>query len=688
MRTSLTHIDVRRWFVPLSVAAPILGLADVACRTDSAPNTKVEVRPTEIQALRATFPSVLRDGSPLAHLDGDLIVGEATRTRLVDSPTSRKASVWRKTRYGVEDFVAIPDAGEDDGSLDYIITLAEWTKGLRLFERTLELLDRNGVPRLRMAAPYLIDREQNVHALEVAVSGCGAVDTSPLLPFGRPLQALVANQCALRVSWRRSGLKYPVLVDPGWSKTTSMATTRYRHISHKLPNGDVLVTGGLTFVADKEIATAASEIYSAANGAWSTAASMIYPRAFAADATLSNGDVLITGGYDQTVANGQSIHPSSEIYAVATGLWSKTTGDLITPRAGHSVGELGDGSVLIAGGFDNSGDHFTATEIFMPATSSFVTAGDLNNTRYFQAGVALGNGKVLLSGGTDPQAGALASLELYTKGVGWTAAANLPLMTKRTFHTMVALSNGDALIAGGFNTTDRELATAEIYHTATNTIEKLPDTFTKSRYELTGVALPGGKALFIGGQVLMGHFADGELYDPGSQPKFLRVRGMSDERALGHKATTLDDGRVLVSGGYEPHFNRSLASADVFDINADAGPYLPDEEEREAGAPDANPHGDIDAGCVWPCAGDGRPTTDASTTNDGGVGSTLPANTESKDDANAFSPLTGGGSGCGVAPVNPNENDIDRGFVVMLVSFASAMWLLIGRCRRGRGINT
>lgn len=595
----------------------------------------------------------------------ELRVGDGATTaclRLV-AATPRSTTFVRTTRFGVEDFIAIDDRASDPGVLEYVLSLSDWTRGLRLIGRSLELLDQHGAPRVRMLAPYLVDQRHRVRDVQVAVQGC-AIDTDPSPPFSRSENNIPPtpgrDQCTLHLSWNRgddaatgAALAYPILVDPGWMATGALATPRNRHVSIKLPNGDVLVAGGLVpDPAATEVSTATAEVYSVANGVWAATGAMSYPRAWAAAASLANGDVLITGGFDQTLTNGQAYQDSAEIYSVATGTWSKTTGSLTTPRGGHTAVPLGDGTILVAAGFDNSGDHFENAELFTESTGMFTAAGSMNGTRFDYGSVALPGGRVLIVGGGETVEAA--SIELYTKGMGWSAATSLPSMSVRRFlPSVVALANGDAVIAGGYNRTDGVLASAEIVHLTANTITITPvansstaSSLTKARYDHIGVALPDGRALFIGGLSSTGHYADGEIFDP-TLAMFTRVRGMAVERANGHQATTLNDGRVLVSGGYDPHTAMGVASTDIFDLNiADGGgaAFLPDDEEREAGPP-INPHpngGGAGDGGVWPPVGDGRPGAhDAST-------DAAPATTPVDTVDDSATSLTGRGSGCGV----------------------------------------
>src|SRR2546423_472363 len=64
---------------------------------------------------------------------------------------------------------------------------------------------------------------------------------------------------------------------------------------------------------------------------------------------LSNGKVLVTGGYD-----GVNYLTSAELYDPASGTWS-VTGSLTTARYLHTATLLPNGKVLVAGGINNYG---------------------------------------------------------------------------------------------------------------------------------------------------------------------------------------------------------------------------------------------------------------------------------------------------------------------------------------------
>ena len=179
---------------------------------------------TSLTTLRATFPGALDDGiraggalhdsaltapgaaqvtlPPTA--DGTATVsdpasglGVGFRLLGAASVTSQRTGRWtsyprggpegsdvvhRVDDTGLEDFVAFWQR-PDRESLRYELDVAD-AAGLRWVANSLEVMDHDGAPRLRVAPPYVVDRRGDRHPATLAVEGC-AVDTSPAPPWGR-----------------------------------------------------------------------------------------------------------------------------------------------------------------------------------------------------------------------------------------------------------------------------------------------------------------------------------------------------------------------------------------------------------------------------------------------------------------------------------------------------------------------
>src|SRR5690349_6723749 len=125
--------------------------------------------------------------------------------------------------------------------------------------------------------------------------------TATLLPSGKVLVAGGLRHIPspyggfyINVSWGSAEL-----YDPAaglWSSCGSLVTSRVDHTATLLPNGKVLVAGG--YFDDGEIngRLASAELYDPATGAWSSTGSLSAPRRGATATLLPNGKVLVAGG--------------------------------------------------------------------------------------------------------------------------------------------------------------------------------------------------------------------------------------------------------------------------------------------------------------------------------------------------------------------------------------------------------
>jgi HYR domain/Putative Ig domain/Galactose oxidase, central domain len=328
-----------------------------------------------------------------------------------------------------------------------------------------------------------------------------------------------------------------------WNATGTLNTARYRHTATLLPNGMVLVAGGLN---SSNNSLASAELYDPVSGSWTTTGQLNIARTNHTATLLPNGTVLVAGGFS-SINNGLA---SAELYDPAIGSWT-LTGNLNTARFDHTATLLPDGKVLVAGVFST-----VNAELYDPASGTWTATGSLNTEREGHTATLLSNGKVLVaagfSGGTSP----LASAELYDPAIGsWALTGNLN--TARFDHTATLLSSGKVLVAAGQDTSGNDFASVEVYDPASG-IWTATGSLNTARFFHTATLLSDDRVLVAGG---FNSGGTAELYDPASG--IWTATGSLITARAEHTATLLPNGEVLVAGGVDSN-NNAIASAELF----------------------------------------------------------------------------------------------------------------------------
>ena len=235
--------------------------------------------------------------------------------------------------------------------------------------------------------------------------------------------------------------------------TGSMGTPRAEHTATMLTNGKVLIVGGSKDVADTAgglpyggYATATAELYDPASRTFTPTGSLSHARYGHTATLLPNGKVLITGGISSATLGAigfpqtLTLESSAEIYDPQTGTF-RAAGDLGGPRAGHTATLLPNGKVLIAGGLTGNSLPLATAEIYDPVAGTFTPTGSMSTGRYLHTATLLTSGKVLIVYGTFPA-------ELYDPVTGSFADIGTTLVT-HVAHTATVLVGGEVLVTGG-----------------------------------------------------------------------------------------------------------------------------------------------------------------------------------------------------------------------------------------------
>lgn len=335
-----------------------------------------------------------------------------------------------------------------------------------------------------------------------------------------------------------------------------------------LNNGLVLTDGGLVNGA----ATATVKRYDPASNQWLATSAMQTARREHTATLLSDGRLLVAGGF----GGGPSLS-SAEVYSAATGQWTSVS-SMSRPRSAHQAARLTNGGVLVA---DSSG-----AEYYSPSTGQWTSTGNIplpnfdpdGDEEYYQVvggpvldslvavsesrAVAIFRGEVAElpeCPGSCSSSYIDTAVMLYTSSTNsWTQAADMPV--QRAEATATLLSNGRVLVTGGYQTghigIHYESSAAEVYDPGLNTwYSRAP--METGRVGHTATLLTDGQVLVAGGRNDCDcepvTYRSAELYNPnaGGPPQWDEAASMTDVRT-GHLAVRLNDGRVLVTGGSAP----------------------------------------------------------------------------------------------------------------------------------------
>jgi hypothetical protein len=301
----------------------------------------------------------------------------------------------------------------------------------------------------------LYDPVADRSVLTGSMSGMGCKHSATLLSSGKVLAAggyTANNDGSVFTSEAQ-------VYDPAvgtWSNTGSLSIARVYHTATLLPNGKVLVAGGMTNGSDPNgVPQASAEIYDPALGTWSPTGSLSVPRYNHTATLLSNGLVLVTGGSSSSAAPGSA---TAELYDPAAGTWSPAASMSIA-RESHTATLLQNGTVLVAGGLNSATNAIATVEIYDPTAVGWSSTGSLSTGRQGHTAAMLPNGKVLVAGGCGPgpcfqppagkgfYTGLFLGAELYDPVAGaWSSAGTLS--AGHTNHTETVLPNGIVMVVG------------------------------------------------------------------------------------------------------------------------------------------------------------------------------------------------------------------------------------------------
>ena len=382
-----------------------------------------------------------------------------------------------------------------------------------------------------------------------------------------------------------------------WREIGALAQARSLHTLTTFDNGALdnvtgaLVAGGATGSLVVPTALDTTEVYDPLNRGFTAGPNLSIARARHTAARLRNGDVLICGGMTN-VGGGIPGGPGSatcEQYDPSTNSILPFP-SMLQQRLGHAMTVLGDGRVLVSGGFadwTDAGNNFVArlntvidsTEIWDPVTNTWTAGPTMSSVRGGHTQTLLDDGRVLIVGGcnggttitipffpptTIDVPTFASSCEIFDPSTNSLSAAQ-SLSLARGFHGASRLANGFVIVTGGaalIGSNGEAAATnsCAVYNPSANVWTNTGNLQTGVAFH-TQVAHPtNGNAVVMGGgvsnfQQLLGTPRAAEhdgslataLADIGTHPTLTQTLLLPGS----HATAVLQDGTILLTGGYE-----------------------------------------------------------------------------------------------------------------------------------------
>lgn len=262
---------------------------------------------------------------------------------------------------------------------------------------------------------------------------------------------------------------------------------------------------------------------------------LITPRAGHTATLLNSGKVLITGGYTPRQNNGDGYLDTAELYDPATKTFSAISSRMSVGRSGHSATLLKNGKVLIAGGWSNYAIFTDSADLYDPSTNTFAATGHMNIGRTNHGSLLLPDGRTLLAGGLGETLSGSVSMEIYDPNQE-TFQPTIGMRYQRSTAMLFLRPDGTVLILGGTNW----IVNGEVYDPASNT-----STFLTQELPIMWGAIP-----IPGGRVFSYNYPQAQIVDL-STFSVMTFTGSSVSAAPGTPVLAcMPNGKVLICGGY------------------------------------------------------------------------------------------------------------------------------------------
>jgi hypothetical protein len=251
---------------------------------------------------------------------------------------------------------------------------------------------------------------------------------------------------------------------------------------------------------------------------------------------------------------------------------------------------LGDGTILIVGGFNDDLGSLDSAELFDPKHDSMqLLPSRMSSPRELATAILLDDGRVFIAAGFSTHRGrTLYTADLYDPKTQTFTQSGSQMVTDRFGHAAVKLKDGRVLLVGGTEWQEGHtaipLASAEIYDPQTDEFHRTAGDMAVPRDRPTATLLADGRVLIAGGQNGKAGTTALEVFDPATE-RFTTLTAQLSTDRMAHSAETMPDGKILVAGGWSPTLQQTTATTELIDAAAQTvviGPPLPESALDQA----------------------------------------------------------------------------------------------------------
>jgi hypothetical protein len=265
-----------------------------------------------------------------------------------------------------------------------------------------------------------------------------------------------------------------------WRQVSNLFS-RFRHTSTALPSGEAILIGGQS---DEE-SLGSTEIFDPSLNEFRLGPSLRKSRRLHTATLLSNGNILVAGGYTGNARSTAYLYPYGPYQLLECeeidplGLKKTVVSSMKTPRELHTATRLADGRVLVTGGVWGE-DTLNTCEIYDPQSRTWTSIEPMVLPRTRHVATLLPDGRVLVIGGSVGKAieqidreavvNAYSSCEIYDPATGrWTLTDSMR-WPRTSFMDALLLPNHKVLVAGGYGAANYESNYSwELYDIASGT---------------------------------------------------------------------------------------------------------------------------------------------------------------------------------------------------------------------------